>query len=245
MKKVDEGVELFDEIYEKVYTAEQQSQKEKYEVELKKEIKKLQRLRDQIKSWISGSEVKDKDGLLEYRRLIETKMEAFKIVEKETKTKTFSKEGLARQDKLDPEEQKREETIQWIGEVIDQLQTLIDESDLEIVKLSAGKGKKTNKSQIEDCNHHLKQHKFHMSKLEGIMRLVRNDRISADTVDVVMEDLEYYIESYAEDDYMMAYDEDSKQMNTLSVSSVAMFSVVLFAALLLIDLFFIVVAFFA
>lgn len=209
MKKVDEGVELFDEIYEKVYTAEQQSQKEKYEVELKKEIKKLQRLRDQIKSWISGSEVKDKDGLLEYRRLIETKMEAFKIVEKETKTKTFSKEGLARQDKLDPEEQKREETIQWICEIIDQLQSLIDESDLEIVKLSAGKGKKTNKSQIEDCNHHLKQHKFHMSKLEGIMRLVRNDRISADTVDEVKEDLEYYIESYAEDDYMMAYDEDS------------------------------------
>ena len=62
-----------------------------------KQIKKLQRLRDQIKSWISGSEIKDKDSLLDYRRLIETKMEAFKVVEKETKIKTFSKEGLARQ----------------------------------------------------------------------------------------------------------------------------------------------------
>jgi CCR4-NOT transcription complex subunit 3 len=208
MKKVDEGVELFDEIYEKVYTAEQQSEKEKYEVELKKEIKKLQRLRDQIKSWISGTEVKDKDGLLEYRRLIETKMEAFKVVEKETKTKTFSKEGLARADKLDPEEQKKEETIQWMGEVIEQLQTLIDEKDLEVVKLSAGKGKKTNKSQIEEYNHHLLSHKFHMSKLEGIMRLVRNDRIPADQVDDLKEDLEYYIDSHQEDDYMMAYDED-------------------------------------
>ena len=208
MKKVDEGVELFDEIYEKVYTAEQQSQKEKYEVELKKEIKKLQRLRDQIKTWISGTEVKDKDGLLEYRRLIETKMEAFKVVEKETKTKTFSKEGLARADKLDPEEQKKEETIQWMGEVIEQLQTLIDEKDLEVVKLSAGKGKKTNKSQIEEYNHHLLSHKFHMSKLEGIMRLVRNDRIPADQVDELKEDLEYYIDSHQEDDYMMAYDED-------------------------------------
>ena len=48
MKKVDEGVELFDEIWEKVYSAEQQNQKEKYEMDLKKEIKKLQRLRDQI-----------------------------------------------------------------------------------------------------------------------------------------------------------------------------------------------------
>jgi CCR4-NOT transcription complex subunit 3 len=55
----------------------------------------------------------------------------------------------------------------------------------------------------------MKQHKFHMSKLEGIMRLVRNDRISADTVDEVKEDLEYYIESHKEDDYMMAYDEEN------------------------------------
>lgn len=208
MKKVDEGVELFDDIYEKVYTAEQQSQKEKYEIELKKEIKKLQRLRDQIKSWISGTEVKDKDALLEYRRLIETKMEAFKVVEKETKTKTFSKEGLARADRLDPEEQKKEETIQWMGEIIEQIQTLIDEKDLEVVKLSAGKGKKTNKSQIEEYNHHLLSHKFHMSKLEGIMRLVRNDRIPAEQVDELKEDLEYYIDSHQEDDYMMAYDED-------------------------------------
>jgi len=208
MKKVDEGVELFDEIYEKVYSAEQQSQKEKYEVELKKEIKKLQRLRDQIKSWISGSEVKDKDSLLEYRRLIETKMEAFKVVEKETKTKTFSKEGLARKEKLDPEEEKKVETIKWVGEFIDQLQTLIDDKDLEIEKLSSGKGKKTNKNQIEDCNQQMLSHKFHMSKLEGIMRLVRNDRIPADTVNEVKEDLEYYIESHDEDDYMMAYDEE-------------------------------------
>lgn len=208
IKKVDEGVELFDDIYEKVYSAEQQSQKEKYEVELKKEIKKLQRLRDQIKSWISGSEVKDKDSLLEYRRLIETKMEAFKVVEKETKTKTFSKEGLARQEKLDPEEQKKVDTIKWVGEIIDQIQVLIDEKDLEIEKLSAGKGKKTNKNQIEECSQHLTSHKFHMSKLEGIMRLVRNDRISAEVVDEVKEDLEYYVESHEEDDYMMAYDEE-------------------------------------
>eukprot|EP00578_Thalassiosira_sp_NH16_P025509 CAMPEP_0181099722 /NCGR_PEP_ID=MMETSP1071-20121207/12809_1 /TAXON_ID=35127 /ORGANISM="Thalassiosira sp., Strain NH16" /LENGTH=685 /DNA_ID=CAMNT_0023182399 /DNA_START=138 /DNA_END=2195 /DNA_ORIENTATION=+ len=208
MKKVDEGVELFDEIYEKVYSVEQQSQKEKYEVELKKEIKKLQRLRDQIKSWISGSEVKDKDSLLEYRRLIETKMEAFKVVEKETKTKTFSKEGLARQEKLDPEEQKKVDTIKWVGEIIDQIQVLIDEKDLEIEKLSAGKGKKTNKNQIEECSQHLTSHKFHMSKLEGIMRLVRNDRISAEVVDEVKEDLEYYVESHEEVDYMMAYDEE-------------------------------------
>lgn len=135
-------------------------------------------------------------------------MEAFKVVEKEMKTKTFSKEGLARKEKLDPEEEKKQDTIKWVDEVIEQLQTLIDEKDLEVEKLSAGKGKKTNKNQIEECNQHLQSHKFHMNKLEGILRLVRNDRIPAETVDEVKEDLEYYVESHEEDDFMMAYDEE-------------------------------------
>ena len=45
---------------------------EKYEEDLKKEIKKLQRLRDQIKSWLNSPEVKDKAVLLEHRKLVET-----------------------------------------------------------------------------------------------------------------------------------------------------------------------------
>lgn len=48
------------------------SLQEKYEGDLKKEIKKLQRLREQIKSWIASAEIKDKSALLENRRLIET-----------------------------------------------------------------------------------------------------------------------------------------------------------------------------
>lgn len=43
-----------------VYDTENANQKEKFEADLKKEIKKLQRYRDQIKSWIQSSEIKDK-----------------------------------------------------------------------------------------------------------------------------------------------------------------------------------------
>lgn len=74
LKKVEEGVEVFDEIWDKVYAATQQNQKEKYEMDLKKEIKKLQRLRDQIKTWISSNDIKDKTALTNARKLIETKM---------------------------------------------------------------------------------------------------------------------------------------------------------------------------
>lgn len=72
-----------------------------------------QRLRDQIKTWIQSSEIKDKSPLKEHRKLIETvrhniisldkivlltlystqQMEKFKVVERETKTKAYSKEG--------------------------------------------------------------------------------------------------------------------------------------------------------
>lgn len=72
LKKVTEGVDTFEDIWQKVHNATNSNQKEKYEADLKKEIKKLQRLRDQIKSWIASAEIKDKSSLLENRRLIET-----------------------------------------------------------------------------------------------------------------------------------------------------------------------------
>jgi CCR4-NOT transcription complex subunit 3 len=71
-KKVEEGVAEFEAIHEKIDQSTNAAQKEKLEDNLKKEIKKLQRLRDQIKTWHASNEVKDKGPLLEKRKLIET-----------------------------------------------------------------------------------------------------------------------------------------------------------------------------
>ena len=71
-KKVAEGVATFESIYEKIMQTTNPSQKEKLEDQLKKEIKKLQRSRDQIKTWAAMSEIKDKKPLLDHRKLIET-----------------------------------------------------------------------------------------------------------------------------------------------------------------------------
>lgn len=71
-KKVAEGIEEFDEIYEKIEQSNNPAQKEKLEDSLKREIKKLQRLRDQIKTWAASNDIKDKGPLIEHRRLIET-----------------------------------------------------------------------------------------------------------------------------------------------------------------------------
>ena len=69
LKKVEEGVLVFDEVWDKVYASANQSLKEKYEGDLKKEIKKLQRLRDQIKTWLSSGDVKDKSALTDARKV--------------------------------------------------------------------------------------------------------------------------------------------------------------------------------
>ena len=70
-KKVSEGIETFNNIYEKLQQSNNASQKDKLEDALKREIKKLQRLRDQIKTWATGNEIKDKKPLIENRKAIE------------------------------------------------------------------------------------------------------------------------------------------------------------------------------
>nr|XP_031363639.1 CCR4-NOT transcription complex subunit 3 [Lonchura striata domestica] len=76
LKKVSEGVEQFEDIWQKLHNAANANQKEKYEADLKKEIKKLQRLRDQIKTWVASNEIKDKRQLIDNRKLIETALVA-------------------------------------------------------------------------------------------------------------------------------------------------------------------------
>jgi CCR4-NOT transcription complex subunit 3 len=118
---VDQGILAFDEVYDKVKTADTQPLKEKYEEELKKEIKKLQRCRDQIKVWGASAEVKNKVPLQESRKLIERRMEAFKVVERETKMKAFSKEGLARDMPMSAEERKRLKCREWVQDILNKL----------------------------------------------------------------------------------------------------------------------------
>lgn len=71
-KKVNEGVAEFEKIHEKILSCTNPSQKEKLEDSLKKEIKKLQRSRDQIKAWAASNDIKDKQPLMDHRKLIET-----------------------------------------------------------------------------------------------------------------------------------------------------------------------------
>eukprot|EP00064_Thunnus_orientalis_P017295 superscaffoldBa00003636_g17376 len=112
LKKVAEGVEQFEDIWQKLHNAANANQKEKYEADLKKEIKKLQQ------------------------------MERFKIVERETKTKAYSKEGLGLAQKVDPAQREKEEVGTWLTNTIDTLNMQVDQFESEVESLSVQTRKK-------------------------------------------------------------------------------------------------------
>lgn len=51
----------------------------------------------------------------QYRKLIEKHMETFKDVERENKTKPHSKQGLSAEEKMDPREKEKFETLEWLN----------------------------------------------------------------------------------------------------------------------------------
>ncbi|XP_042212879.1 CCR4-NOT transcription complex subunit 3-like isoform X3 [Homarus americanus] len=205
LKKVAEGVEQFEDIWQKVHNATNSNQKEKYEADLKKEIKKLQRLRDQIKSWLASGEIKDKSQLLENRKLIETQMERFKVVERETKTKAYSKEGLGAAQNKDPAQREREEVNNWLSSSIDTLNIQMDQFESEIESLLATQKKKKmdkdKSDRIEDLKEYIDRHQYHIKKLEILMRMLDNQSIDCDQIKMIKEDVEYYIESSQDPDF--------------------------------------------
>ncbi|KAM7383375.1 hypothetical protein PAMP_003033 [Pampus punctatissimus] len=205
LKKVAEGVEQFEDIWQKLHNAANANQKEKYEADLKKEIKKLQRLRDQIKTWVASNEIKDKRQLVENRKLIETQMERFKVVERETKTKAYSKEGLGLAQKVDPAQREKEETGQWLTNTIDTLNMQVDQFESEVESLSVQtrkkKGDKDKQDRIEELKRLIERHRFHIRMLETILRMLDNDSVPVDSIQKIKDDVEYYIDSSQDPDF--------------------------------------------
>ncbi|ORZ24168.1 Not1 N-terminal domain, CCR4-Not complex component-domain-containing protein [Absidia repens] len=204
MKKL-QSVDTFESIFDKIHSTNNGNQKEKYEQDLKKEIKKLQRLRDQIKTWLSSNEIKDKRALLDNRKLIESQMERFKAIEKEMKTKAFSKEGLLQREKMDPKEKEKVDACDWISSTVDELSRQIEtaEFELETLQGSTRKGKKDyhKQEQANAIEHNIERNRWHINRLELTLRLLENDHLETEKVLAIKDDIQYYLESNQEPDF--------------------------------------------
>ncbi|WFD41547.1 general negative regulator of transcription subunit 5 [Malassezia psittaci] len=204
-KRVSEGVEIFEGLYEKLQTSANQAQKEKLESDLKTQIKKLQRHRDQIKTWLQNNDIKDKKPLMENRRLIETQMERFKACEKEMKTKAFSKEGLNAAARLDPSEKAKVEMTQWLTVQVDELSRQIEGAEAEIEQALATSKKSKKASSKDDVvgqmEHQNERRAWHISRIEILMRMLENGTLEVDRVNDIKEDIAYFVESNTEEDF--------------------------------------------
>jgi len=214
LKQVQEHMVEFDQIWQKVHTAPTPNLKEKYEGDLKKEIKKLQRFRDQIKSWAASNDIKNKKPLLDARRAIETEMERFKVLEKETKTKAYSKEGLnaaARQrsessggpsGRDDPAKQP---TFQWLDELEQQLEQQVEEMEekAEAMKSAAAgkKSKKHTESRVEEVLARISKHQYHIEQIQTIKDRLEGEDLDVALVEDIKDDLEYYVQSHNDVDF--------------------------------------------
>lgn len=127
-------------------------------------------------------------------------MEKFKACEKEMKTKAFSKEGLTQHAKLDPKAQEKLEVTQWIQIQVEELLLQVEQAEAEIETLQGG-GKKKNRAggaaaeRLEALEHLNERRKWHISRLELILRLMDNGSMPTERVLGLKEDVQYFVES--------------------------------------------------
>eukprot|EP00061_Rhincodon_typus_P015737 g43586.t1 len=132
-------------------------------------------------------------------------MERFKIVERETKTKAYSKEGLGSATKVDPAQKEKEEICQWLTNTIDTLNMQVDLFESEMETLSAvtrkKKGEKEKQDRLEELKQHIERHRYHIKMLETLLRMLDNSTIEVDQIKKIKDDVEYYVDSSQDPDF--------------------------------------------
>jgi len=127
-------------------------------------------------------------------------MEKFKACEKEMKTKAFSKDGLIAALKLDPKEKEKAEASAWLTSQVDELSRQIEQSEAEVELLQAGGTKKKGKggaqsSRLEELSLLNERRKWHIGRLEIILRLLENNSLETEKVLDLKEHISYFVES--------------------------------------------------
>lgn len=190
---------------------------------MKKEIKKLQKFRDQIKTWQGNDSLEATIASLklqEHRRLVEEAMECYKEVEKNSKMKSFSNQSimLASLDNghdLSPEV---EDAYEYLAGVTDELLEQNEQLESEYEKISQKKVRKNNLLAIEERKQELEnfrlRNEFHIAKIESVMSYLKANKLSVQLVWEIQEDLNFYVESNQEPDFIddeTLYDELIKE----------------------------------
>ncbi|CAK0836956.1 unnamed protein product [Prorocentrum cordatum] len=203
--KVDDGIEEFASVWEQANNASG-AQREKLGEDLKRSINKLQRLRAQVREWIQNGDMKSggpKDKLEDARRRIENDMQRFKDFERELKTKAFSTCALSKSgDDLELEELEKIKYQDWLTSNIQVLSDQLDEleADLEVLgnKKSLSASDKSEQARLKTCQ---ERHRWHVNKLEQVLRALDNNALDMSDLAVMRDFVELYVENHQDPDY--------------------------------------------
>lgn len=132
-------------------------------------------------------------------------MEQFKAVEKEMKTKAYSKEGLSAASRLDPKEKEKADACDFLASMVDELQQKIEamEAEEETIHASLKKGKKdtVKANRLADIARVSERHKWHVNKLELLLRSLQNGGVEVGQVHDLKDSIKYYVEDGHNIDY--------------------------------------------
>ncbi|KAI5957444.1 NOT3 [Candida theae] len=244
-KRIQEGLQDFNYHYERYESltnteddSDNQREKEKLANDLKKEIKKLQKFREQIKHWLSNDAVNTlgpvgtsySAKLSENKSTIEDAMETYKLVEKQTKLKSFSNQsimmafadnenGEEEEEESDEDESSEEEDeslydelseeavdlIRYFKDSISQLREQTDKFTHEYEKLASKKLRKNNLATIEAKKEKIQatisNNKFHQKKLRKLIKQLKNGMVTDfNLIFALKNDLEAYLDKNGDTD---------------------------------------------
>jgi CCR4-NOT transcription complex subunit 3 len=134
-------------------------------------------------------------------------MERFKAVEKEMKTKAYSKEGLQLASKIDPKDKERMEVVEFLQHMNEELERQIEtlEAEAETMQVVGKKSKKADASKAEriaEMEETVERHRWHQTKLELLQRALENSSIDTEQVKEIEESIKYYVEENQSPDFM-------------------------------------------
>ncbi len=146
-------------------------------------------------------------------------MERFKAVEKEMKTKAYSKEGLQLASKIDPKDKEKMEMVDFLIHMNEELERQIEtiEAEVEVMQAGMKKGKKSDNAKAErisELEESTERHKWHQGKLDLLQRALENGNVETEQVKEIEESIKYYVESNQDPDFMdddTIYDEFNLQ----------------------------------
>jgi CCR4-NOT transcription complex subunit 3 len=134
-------------------------------------------------------------------------MERFKAVEKEMKTKAYSKEGLQLASKIDPKDRERMEMVEFLQHMNEELERQIEmiEAEMESMAVIGKKSKKADNAKAEriaEMEEQTERHKWHQNKLDLLQRALENSSIDTEQVKEIEDGIKYYVEENNNPDFM-------------------------------------------